>query len=62
MIVLRAAQNSAFENYPTDILRGENHLYRIVLVHIIHKTVLNTTKHLQVDRYKIFKNRQKLKF
>ena len=35
---------------------------RIVLVHIIHKTALNTTKHLQVAGYKIFKNRQKLQF
>ena len=54
--ILRAAQNSAFKNHPTDILHGENHLYRIVLVHIIHKTALNTTKHLQVTEYKIFKN------
>ena len=45
MNALRAAQNSAFKNHPTDIVCGENHLYRIVLVHIIH-----TTKHLQVAR------------
>ena len=55
-----AAQNSAFKNHPTDILHSENHLYGIVLVHIIHKTVVNTTKHLQVAGYKIFKHRQKL--
>ena len=52
--VLRATQNSAFKNHPTDILRGKIHLYGIVLFHIIHKTALNTTKHLQVARYKIF--------
>ena len=37
------AQNSAFKNHPTVILRGENHLYGIVLVHIIYKTAQNTT-------------------
>ena len=46
MNVLRAAQNSAFKNHPTDILRDENHDYGIVLVPIIHKTALNTTKHI----------------
>ena len=60
MNVLCAAQNSVFKNHPTDILRGENHLYGIVLVHIMHKTALTTTKHLQVAGYKIFLNRQKL--
>ena len=57
-----AAQNSTFKNHPTDILRGENHFYGIVLVHIIRKTALNTTKHLQVAGYKIFKNCQKVQF
>ena len=61
MNVSRAAQNSAFKNHPTDIVCGENHLYGIVLVHIIHKTS-DTTKHLQVAGYKILKNRQKLHF
>ena len=61
--VSRAAKISTFKNHPTDILHSENHLYRIyVLVHIIHKTALNTTKHLQVAGYKIFKNRQKFQF
>ena len=32
MNVLHATQNSAFKNHPTDILHGESHLYRIVLV------------------------------
>ena len=32
--ILCAAQSSAFENYPRDILCDENHLYGIVLVHI----------------------------
>ena len=44
-------QNSAFKNHPRDILRDENQLYGIVLVHIVHKTALNTTKRLQVARY-----------
>ena len=62
MNVLHAAQNSAFKNHPTDIVCGKNHLYGIVVVHIIHKTAINTTKHLQVVtkhlqvvRYKIIK-------
>ena len=56
MNVSRAAQNnSAFKNHPTDIVCSENHLCGIVLVHIIHKTAIHTTKHLQVARYKILK-------
>ena len=51
MNVSRAAQNSAFKNHPTEIVCGENHLNGIVLVHIIHTTAINTTKHLQVARY-----------
>ena len=39
---------------------AKTNLYGIVLVHIMHKTALNTTKHLQVARYKFFKNRRKL--
>ena len=39
-----AAQNSTLKNHPRDILRDENHLYGIVLAHIIHKTALNTHK------------------
>ena len=42
----RDAQNRAFKNHPRDILQDENHLYGIVLVHIIHKTALNATKRL----------------
>ena len=60
MNVSRAAKFSTFKNHPRDILQDENHLYGIVLVHIIHKTALNTTKHLQVAGYKILKNRQNL--
>ena len=33
--ISRAAQNSTFKHHPRDILRDENHLYVIVLVHII---------------------------
>ena len=62
MNVSRAAQNSAFKNHPTDILSGENHLYGIVLVYIIHKTALNTTKQLQVAGYKILKIAQNSNF
>ena len=62
MKFLQAAQNSAFKKHPRDILQDENHLYGIVLVHIIHKTALNTVKHLQVAKYRIFKNRQTLNF
>ena len=58
----RAAQTSAFKNHPRDILRDENHLYGIVLVHIIHKTALNTTKCLQVAGYKFLKIHQNSKF
>ena len=48
--VSRAAQNSAFKNHPTDILHGENHLYGIVLVHIIHKTAFKYNKTLTGGR------------
>ena len=41
------------KNHPTDILRGKNHFYGIVLVHVMRKTALNTTKHLHVAGYKI---------
>ena len=47
-------QNSAFKKHRRDILRYENHLYRIVLVHIVDKTALNTTKRLQLAGYKFF--------
>ena len=60
MKFLRAAQNPAFTNHPRDILRDENHLYGIVLVHIIHKTALNTTKRLRMVGYRIFKKSPKL--
>ena len=30
--MFHVSQNSAFKNHPTDILRGENRLYGIVLV------------------------------
>ena len=48
-------QNSTFKNHPRDILHHENHLYGIVLVHIIRKTILNTTKHLHVADIKFLK-------
>ena len=50
MKILRAAQNSTLKNHSRDILRHENHFYGIVLVHIVYKTTLNTTKHFQVAR------------
>ena len=53
--ILRGVQISAFKNHPRDILCDENHLYGIVLVHIIHKTALNITKQLQVAGYRILK-------
>ena len=56
--ISQAAQNSAFKNHPRDILHDENHIYRLVLVHIIHNTALNITKHLQVAGYRILENRQ----
>ena len=57
-----AVQNPAFKNHPIDILLDENHLYGIVLVHIIHKTVLNTTKRLLVAGYRILKIAKTLNF
>ena len=62
MKLLHATHNSAFKNHPKDILRDENNLYGIVLVHIIHTTALNITKHLQVARYRIFFKLPKLEF
>ena len=58
----RTAQNCTFKNHPRDILQDENHLYGIVLVHIIHKTALNTTKRLQMAGYRILKTAQTLNF
>ena len=58
----RAALNRAFKNHPRDILQDENHLYGIVLVHIIHKTALNATKRLQVAGYRILKITKTLNF
>ena len=57
-----AAQNRAFKKHPRDILRDENPFYGIVLVHIIHKTALNTTKCLQVAGYRILKIAKTLNF
>ena len=62
MKFLHATQNPTFKNHPRDILRDNNHLYGIVLVHIIHKIVLNTTKHLQVAGYRILKIAKTLNF
>ena len=62
MKFLHAAKFSAFKNHPRDILRDENHLYGIVLVYIVHKTALNTTKRLQVAGYNFFLNRQNSNF
>ena len=62
MKFLCAAQNSAVKNHPRDILRDKNHLYGIVLVHIIHKRALNTTKRLQVAGYRILKITKTLNF
>ena len=62
MKFLCTAKTSAFKNHPRDILQDENHLCGIVLVHIIHKTALNTTKHLRVAGYNFFLNRQNSNF
>ena len=61
-IFTRCPKILPFKKHPTDILQDKNHLYGIALAHIMHKTALNTTKHLQVARYRIFKNRQNLNF
>ena len=58
MKISSATQNSPFKSHPRDILHDENHLYEIVLVHIIHNTAVNITKCLQVAGYRIFKNCQ----
>ena len=42
------------KKHPRNILRNENHIHRIVLVHIMYKTALNKTKHLQMAGYRIF--------
>ena len=56
----RAAQNSAIKKSSyKHCMRRKPPLRNS---HIIHKTALNTTKHLQVAGYKIFKNCQKLQF
>ena len=59
MKFLCAAKNSTFKNHPRDILRDENHLYGIVLVHIVHKTALKYNKMLTGGRILIFKKNAK---
>ena len=60
--ILCAAQNSDFKSHPRYILHDENHLYGIVLVHIIYKTALNISKHLQVAEYRILFKSQNSNF
>ena len=60
MNISHAAQNSTFKNHPRDISRDENHLYRIVLFHIIHKIKYNKT--LTGAGYRISKNCQNSNF
>ena len=46
-------QNSSFENHPRDILRDKNHLYGIVIVHILDHSKLkysNFIGYLQVSK------------
>jgi len=44
-IVAHAAKNAASKNHPKDILHDENHLYRIVLVHLTSNVAFKTRKH-----------------
>ena len=48
--IFACRQRFRLKKHPRDILRNENHLYGIVLVHIMH-----TTKYLQMAGYRIFK-------
>jgi len=43
-----ATKNAASKNHPTDILCDKNHLYRIVLVHLISNVAFKTRKHFQM--------------
>ena len=53
----RASKIARLKNYPRDILRDENHLYGIILVHIVHKIQQNAYRWPDI---KFFKNRQNL--
>ena len=44
VIVVPAAKNAASKNHPKDTLRGKNHLYRIVLVHLTLNVAFKTKK------------------
>ena len=48
---------AAFKGHPRNILHNENHLYGIILVHLIPNTALKTRKNLQAFGYRILKNR-----
>ena len=50
----RAAKNTAFKNQLRNFLCDENHLYRIILVHLTSNVVLKTRKHLLAAGYRIF--------
>ena len=45
---------SPFNNQLRNLLRDENHHYRIILIHLASNVALKTTKHLQMAGYKIF--------
>ena len=50
-IVAPTAKNAASKSHPKDILRDENHLYEIVLVHLTSTDAFKTRQHLQMAGY-----------
>ena len=42
-ILVQAAKNTIFKNHPIDILYDENHLYRIILVHLTSNFAFKNT-------------------
>ena len=57
-----SAKNTAFKNQLRNFLRGENHFYGIILVHLTSNVALKARKRLLAAGYRILKNYQNLKF
>ena len=56
----RTTKNTTFKNQLGNFLCDENHLYRIILVHLTSNIALKTRKHLLAAEYRIFFKSSKL--
>ena len=56
----RAAKSTTLKNQLRNLLRDENHLYGIILVHLTSNVALKTRKHVLAAGYRILKNSSEL--